>query len=215
MARTKQTIPRKEWKELKKQQAKGFHTSAACSAVAQPSLFGLGGGCSEALHDSLPRYVFGVGGDAARADQTAAGWQQQQQHQQLQHRLVSSGPLGSALQLVETGRLAFGWGTGQEVAGQANGYHKDSRSGSAPLSIPTPASGASREELASGIAAGMAQVSLSGTDGAQQGGWPAFAPLRDVLASHLSLLGPSACSTIGLGNSEERRDPAVHSGGRS
>ncbi|CAN0176129.1 unnamed protein product [Scytosiphon promiscuus] len=198
VARTKQIMPRKEWKELKKQQAagegKGFHTSAAC---AQPALCGSGCG-SEQFKGILQGRSSEVTHAGSEADQTAAGWQQQQRQQQSP---VSGGLSGSVLPLVETGRLSFGWGTGQAFVA------KRSHSGSNAAPSDAQASGAS-DELGNGVAAALSRMSLSGSDRPQQQQqrtWPAFSPLRTVLASHLSLLGPSACSTIGLGTNPEGR----------
>ncbi|CAM9574284.1 unnamed protein product, partial [Hapterophycus canaliculatus] len=199
VARTKQIMPRKEWKELKKQQAagggKGLHTSAACSATAQqPSFFGFGsgvGGCNEVVNDSLPRYGSASSGNGA-ADLTATGWQQQQR--QREHRPVSGGLLGSALPLVETGRLSFGWATGRGFA------EEDGKRENRESSDPPPGTEASSvpAELGSGLPAALSQMSPSGSDRAEESVWPTFSPLRAVLAAHLSLLGPSACSAIGL-----------------
>lgn len=178
VARTKQTVPRKEWKELKKQQqagGKSFHTSAATFAALQPSCYADSGTgtLSPAVVAASVDGVAGVG-------------------------IHSESP------------LSFGWATGEAAAAAAANVDGNSNDSSnrfaAASSTPTQSDS---EAVDGGIAARLSQMSLlGGCDGGQQqarstgapGAPPlsAFPPLHAVLASHLALLGPAACSRIGL-----------------
>ncbi|CAN0487259.1 unnamed protein product [Ectocarpus sp. 12 AP-2014] len=172
VARTKQTVPRKEWKELQKKQAggKGFHTSAACFTALQP-------GTGEPVSDPLPRTLFSASYDGELTDGIAT-------------RRPSSGV--SQYPSLETRPLSFWWGTGAERETHRNGE-----------AISTTAIGP--DELGGGIALDLSRMSLTGRSAGEQ---QARSPLRAVLASHLSLLGPAACSVIGLrvDTEEEARD---------
>lgn len=162
VARTKQTVPRKEWKELQKKQAggKGFHTSAACFSALQP-------GAGEPRSDPLPRTLFSASDDGELTDGIAT-------------RRQSSGVSQSPS--LETGPFSFWWGTGAERETNRNGE-----------AVNSTASGP--DELCGDIALDLSRMSLTGRSAGEQ---QARSPLRTVLASHLSLLGPAACSVIGL-----------------
>lgn len=83
---------------------------------------------------------------------------------------------------LETGPFRFWWGTGAERETNRNGE-----------GVGTTASGS--DELGGGIALDLSRMSLTGRSAEKQ---QARSPLLAVLASHLSLLGPAACSVIGL-----------------
>lgn len=145
VARTKKILPRKERKELKKQEAaRSFHTSATSLA----SLECYGGGATGTTSQAVPRAT----------NQFA--------------------PRPSCLSaLLESGNLSVRWRAEQAAKGVSNS--------SGATAFPIGWNGARRAAI--GAASRSTQAP----------------PLFAVLASHLSLLGPTACSRLGLQLDEE------------
>lgn len=174
-------MPRKEWKELKKKQAKGFHTSAACFTALQPSYVGDCDGNSSSSAggavNAVWQAVFGASRDGEAGQITT-----QPQHLNTDSRL-----------LLDTGRLSFGWGTG----------HATAHTGGSNMDKDSPA-----EQGSGDLAALFSHMLLDGPRAVEQQTQctqtAGFSPLRAALASHLRLLGPSACSVIGLQDGAER-----------
>lgn len=196
VARTKKIMPRKEWKELQKQQAggKGFHTSAAASSAAalQPSCYTAASG--GALADALSPAVWGTGVDDVAVAAAAA-----------------DGQIPDAVVRFES-QLSIGWAPGEETA--SIGGRSDGNSSSSASTSGSLAAGCDSDNVivdsggGSGIADSLSQLSLCGCGKGEQQVRPmgapdapplsAFSPLNAVLASHLALLGPAACAVIGV-----------------
>ena len=197
VARTKKIVPRKEWKELKKQQqagGKGFHTSAAASLSAlQPPCYADSGESFGALSPA----VLGASVDGGAPDAS--------------QRCPNTG-------VCFEWPLSFGWATG-EAAGSVGGGINNSSSSSSSSRSAAASSTRSQSDFAADdgieIAARLSQMSLRGRDRGEQQqrtrsmGTPdaaplsMFSPLHVVLASHLALLGPAACSKIGVRTSTD------------
>ncbi|CAN0240189.1 unnamed protein product [Pylaiella littoralis] len=170
VARTKQIMPRKEWKELKKKEAKGFHTSAACFTVLRPS--------SGEPINALSQAVHGASG----------GWAAGQIAGQPQHLNADSRFQLASAALLDTGCLSPAWGTGQAAA-------RTAAAASAPAKNSSDDLAAMLSRMLLGRL-GRAEQKTQSSAAAPQAA--AFSPLRDVLSSNLRLLGPAACSMIGL-----------------
>lgn len=185
VARTKKIVPRKEWKELQQQQkagGKGFHTSAAAAAILaapQPSCYtGIG-----ELNGS-----FSLAGLGASVDGGGGGGDGEVPEKASQNFLNAGDRFESP--------LSFRWATRETAAGGSSLAHSDS------------------DAVGGDIATILSQMSPGGRDTGQQQQQQerqarsmgdsdapplsAFSPLHAVLASHLALLGPAACSTIGV-----------------
>lgn len=185
VARTKQIMPRKERKELKKKQAKGFHTSAACLTAFQPS-------CNSGCDDTRSS------GEPITALSQAVFGATPPQDPNADNRFESESESASAL-LLDTGHLSFGWGTGQAAAFAGVNSNGKASCTSAARGLAEHGSG--------DLASALSRMLLDGPGTAEQQAQssaaalpPAAAssPIRTVLASHLRILGPSACSMIGL-----------------
>lgn len=177
-------MPRKEWKELKKKEAKGFHTSAARLTAFQPSCNSGCDGSSSSGEEPITALSQAVFGATPPQDLNADS------------RFESES--ASAL-LLDTGHLSFGWGTGQ--APVFAGFNSNGKGRC------TAATSALTEHGSGDLATALSRMLLDEPCTAEQQAQPltsappsaaAFSPIRAVLASHLRILGPSACSMIGL-----------------
>lgn len=185
VAKTKQTMPRKERKELKKQQAaggNGFHTSArACFTAPELSFHGDGGG--EPI-DALSQ-VFAPGFEEAMNGPTST-----------QRQAPSADGLFESALLRNTRRLSLAWGTGR---GGAAGAPHDGDGGNTiadRLSQMSLESGRELEQMTnSSAAAAEATVPDAPPSQPQR---VTLSLLHTVLASHLALLGPTAARSMAM-----------------
>lgn len=154
MAQTKQMMPRKEWKELKKQEGvKTIHTSAVCFASngdvgaspAYPALSSNG----EMVGQCAPHQAF-------------AGF----------------------ASLLQSGLLpGIEWGSREGEDALESGFGTDSLSYDCPGGEPFKVEGVG--ETGRGVGPRLEDLSLR-----------KYSPLNAVLGSHLSQLGPTACSVL-------------------
>ncbi|CAM9393282.1 unnamed protein product, partial [Laminaria digitata] len=192
VARTKQTVPRKEWKELKKQQEQGgggksLHTLATRLAAFEP-FGGANGASSPPAKPVSPLAISPATVSSAPLNCEKAGV------------VTAAAPQSSHLSgFHEWPRGFLGWAAG----------------GGGTLNNSPPPAGSSR---VSAGAVGGASVGVSGEHRCLEGLGVVVvtpssssvedSPLRAALASHLSQLGPAACARLGCHPREEeaRRD---------
>ena len=182
VARTKQTVPRKEWKELKKQQlqaeGKGFHTVATGLAPFEPFSGVIGAFSHLAISPATvsPATVTPLADGSAPLSSEAR---------------VTTAPQFSPLSaLLEWPKRWSGWATGGGRGALDN--------------APPPISASS--EVSSAAALGEAVASRGGSkcrEGCDV--MEKKSLLRAELDSHLSLLGPAACERLGFQPREEAR----------
>lgn len=171
VAKTKQTVPRKEWKELKKQQeqgagGKGLHTMATRLAAFEPF-----GGADSAF---LPTTVSPLLAVSSATVSSAT---------------VSSAPRSSRLSaFLEWPREMVGWATGGRETLDNNPPASFSRGSVASVGVASL--GVSGEQRCRHEV--LEAVAMETPSTVKE------SPLRAALESHLSLLGPAACARLGF-----------------
>lgn len=174
VAKTKQTVPRKEWKELKKQQeqggGKGLHTMATRLAAFEP-FDGVNGTVSPAAVSPLLAVSPASVSSAPR--NCEAG--------------VAAPPQSSRFSAFpEWPRGLAGWTARRRGTLENNPPASISRASAAAVGVASlSVSGEQRcREVVDSVVAMPSPMEES--------------PLRAALASHLSLLGPAACARLGF-----------------